>query len=304
MMSLRLGFMTLLLMAAASATAAQTPQRASAGTTASTGCDRHCLFQFLTDYTEAITDNDLARLKTSANLKVTANGVVTKLGGGEVWGKVRRIAFRQAFVDPQTGAAVFYGTLTNTPTRDAEKWWFYVVRLKIDNRQITEVEEIAFDGTLGGTPAASLRLPDRTWDTVLPESERVDRKRLFELADNYFSAVSHQMDYHDVPWHPECQRLELGTFTVNSATQPGSCGGEFKNPQMKWIVIDRRFYIADVERGVVLALGNFTAPPDYPNNNPSVVMEVFKVQDGMIRHIEAFFRGNGQPRSGWDNASP
>jgi len=30
-----------------------------------------------------------------------------------------------------------------------------------------------------------------------------------------------------------------------------------------------------------------------------VVMEVFKVQDGMIRHISAFFRGNGQPHSGW-----
>jgi len=28
-------------------------------------------------------------------------------------------------------------------------------------------------------------------------------------------------------------------------------------------------------------------------------MELFKVQDG-IRHIFAFFRGNGQLRSGWD----
>ncbi|MEI9892194.1 MAG: hypothetical protein WDN45_18600 [Caulobacteraceae bacterium] len=68
---------------------------------------------------------------------------------------------------------------------------------------------------------------------------------------------------------------------------------------MKWTVINRRFYIADVERGVVLAVGNFTTPPEYPKNNGSVVMEVFKVQDGMIRHISAFFRGNGQPHSGW-----
>ncbi len=61
----------------------------------------------------------------------------------------------------------------------------------------------------------------------------------------------------------------------------------------------RCFYIADLERGVVLAIGNFTAPPEYRSINPSVVMEVFKVQDGMIRHISAFFRGDGQPRSGW-----
>ena len=37
----------------------------------------------------------------------------------------------------------------------------------------------------------------------------------------------------------------------------------------------------------------------FPKNNPSVVREVFKVQDWVIRHIFAFFRGNGQPDSGW-----
>jgi hypothetical protein len=40
-------------------------------------------------------------------------------------------------------------------------------------------------------------------------------------------------------------------------------------------------------------------PPELPNNNGSVVFEVFKIQDGLIRHIEAFFRGNGQLHSGW-----
>jgi hypothetical protein len=285
----------MLVAAAIAGPAAAAPARADS-------CDRHCLLTFLTEYTEALSDNDLSRLALAPSVKSTANGIATPLGRGEAWGRVRRIVFRQTFVDPETGSAVFYGTITNTPTRDAEKWWFYVVRLKIEHRRISEVEEIAFDGTLGGTPASSLHLPDRIWDTVLPADERVDRKRLFELADMYFSAVSHQIDYHDVPWHPECQRLELGAFTVNSALQPGSCGGEFQNPQMKWIVMDRRFYIADIERGVVLAIGNFTAPPEYPSNNPSVVMEIFKVQDGMIRHIEAFFRGNGQPRSGWEDS--
>jgi hypothetical protein len=93
--------------------------------------------------------------------------------------------------------------------------------------------------------------------------------------------------------------VEIGTFTVNAPGTSGSCGGEFKTRSVWWNVINRRYYIADVDRGVVLAVGNFTAPPEYPKNNPSVVMEVFKVQDGMIRHISAFFRGNGQPHSGW-----
>jgi hypothetical protein len=61
---------------------------------------------------------------------------------------------------------------------------------------------------------------------------------------------------------------------------------------MKWIVKNRRIYIVDVERGVVMAVANFTSPPEYPNNNASVLFEVFKIQDGLIRHIEAMFRGD------------
>jgi hypothetical protein len=142
-------------------------------------------------------------------------------------------------------------------------------------------------------------LPDRIFDAWLPQPERVSRQQLFDIANKYFDAVSHKIDYHDVPWHPECQRIELGVFTVNSERSPGSCGGEFQVPSMKWNVENRRFYIADVERGVVFAIGNFMTPPEYPKNNGSVVFEVFKVQDGLIRQIHAFFRGNGQAASGW-----
>ncbi|HEY6454373.1 MAG TPA: hypothetical protein VIY90_03725 [Steroidobacteraceae bacterium] len=262
-------------------------------------CNRHCLLSILTTYTEALVDNDTSRLAVSPQLRVTSNGALTTLGHGQVWGAVRRIPYRHAFVDPASGAAVFYGTLTNTPTRDAEKWWFYVVRLKIVAQRISEIEEISYDGTLGGTPASSLDLPHTLYDTYLPIGERQTRAQLFAIADKYFDAVTGTLNYHDVPWHPECQRIELGTFTVNSRLGPGSCGGEFKDPKVRWTVRNRRYYIADEERGVVLAIANFMTPPELPNNNGSVVFEAFKIQDGLIRHIEAFFRGNGQLHSGW-----
>src|SRR3972149_903146 len=157
-------------------------------------------------------------------------------------------------------------------------------------------------GGFGAAPAA-LALPDRIFDTRLSAAEQSSRAELFRIADKYFDAVSHRIDYHDVPWHPECQRVELGVFTVNTERSPGSCGGEFQIPSVKWNVENRRFYVADVERGVVMAIGNFTTPPEYPNNNGSVVFEVFKVQDGFIRFIHAFFRGNGQLHSGWGEGS-
>jgi hypothetical protein len=287
------------------------PAHAAPSKGVAAACDRRCLLHVLTEYTEAITDDSTARLKLSPRLKATFNGVAGALGKGDVWGPDRRLPYRQAFVDPVTGAAVFYGVVTQgtrpapgaapAAAQGSKRWWFYVARLKVADGQITEVEEIAYEKPQGGFGAdpADLHLPDRIYDTVLPAAERSTRQQLFHIADQYFSAVSHQIDYHDVPWHPECQRVEIGTFTVNAPGTAGSCGGEFKTPSVKWNVINRRFYIADVERGVVLAVGNFTTPPEYPKNNGSVVMEVFKVQDGMIRHISAFFRGNGQLHSGW-----
>jgi hypothetical protein len=287
-----------------------TPAVAQTGRTGD--CDRRCLLAFLTEYTEALTDNSIARLAVAPTVRATSNGAVAELGKGQVWGPGRRLSYRQTFVDPLTGAAVFYGVVTNAirsarpgalaDAADApEHWWYYVVRLKIERQRITEVEEVSYEPPQGGFGAdpATLTLPDRIFDTWIPPSERVSRDELFRIADKYFDAVSHRIDYHDVPWHPECQRIELGVFTVNSARSPGSCGGEFQIPSVKWNVENRRFYVADAERGVVLAIGNFMTPPEYPNNNGSVVFEVFKVQDGMIRHIHAFFRGNGQAKSGW-----
>ncbi len=276
---------------------------------AGAACDRRCLLRVLTDYTEALTDNDTTRLALAPGLRVTSNGAAAPLGKSAAWGPGRRLPYRHVFVDPVTGAAVFYGVLTTaapsprqqTAAAGSARWWYYVARLKVEDHRITEVEEIVYERAPAGfgADASTLHLADRIYDTVLPESERSSREQLFAIANAYFDAVSRRVDYHDVPWHPECQRIELGVFTVNAPATAGSCGGEFKVPSMKWTVENRRFYIADVERGVVLAVGNFTTPPEFPRNNGSVVMEVFKVQDGLIRHIEAFFKGDGQLHSGW-----
>ena len=92
------------ILAAAAAAAIAVPlgsANAATGPSAAEACGRTCLLQVLTEFTEAITDNNISRLKLTANARSTTNGVVTPLGKGEVWGKVRRIAFRQAFVDRQ-----------------------------------------------------------------------------------------------------------------------------------------------------------------------------------------------------------
>jgi hypothetical protein len=260
-------------------------------------CNRRCLLEFLQTYTEGLLDNDTSRIRIASSLRVTSNGVDVQLGKGEVWGLAKRMPYRQAFVDPLTGAAMFLGTVTNAPTNQGERWWFYMLRLKVVAKQVAEIEEISYDGMLRGTPASKLTQADRIYDAVLPPGEQVSRAELVATANKYFDVVSGTLDYHDVPWHPECSRLEDAVLTVNQPESPGSCAGEFENPRIKWIVKNRRIYIADVERGIVMAVANFTSPPEYPNNNASVVFEVFKIQDGLIRHIEAMFRGDSSMKT-------
>ena len=260
-------------------------------------CNRRCLLEVLQTYTEGLLDNDTSRIKVASDLRVTSNGVDVPLGKGQVWGLAKRMPYRQAFVDPVTGAAMFMGTVTNAPTSQAERWWFYMLRLKVVARRITEVEEISYDGMLRETPASKLTQADRIYDAVLPKDEQISRAELIVTANKYFDVVSGTFDYHDVPWHPECSRLEDAVLTVNQPESAGSCAGEFKNPRIKWIVKNRRFYVVDVERGIVVAVANFTSPPEYPDNNASVVFEAFKIQDGLIRHIEAMFRGDSSMKA-------
>jgi len=268
-------------------------------------CDRRCLLEFLQTYTEGLLDNDTSRIKVAAKLRVTSNGTDVPLGKGEVWGLAKRMPYRQAFVDPLTGAVMFMGTVTNAPTNQGERWWFYMVRLKVVARQITEVEEISYDGMIRGNHPSKLVQADRIYDAVLPPSEQVSRAELIATANKYFDVVSGTLNYHDAPWHPECSRLEDAVLTVNQPESSGSCAGEFKNPRIKWIVKNRRIYIADVERGIVMAVANFTSPPEYPNNNASVAFEVFKIQDGLIRHIEAMFRADSSMKtSTWPDLPP
>jgi len=268
-------------------------------------CDRRCLLEIGQTYTEGLLDNDTSRIKVAAKLRVTSNGTDVPLGKGEVWGLAKRMPYRQAFVDPLTGAVMFMGTVTNAPTNQGERWWFYMVRLKVVARQITEVEEISYDGMIRGNHPSKLVQADRIYDAVLPPSEQVSRAELIATANKYFDVVSGTLNYHDAPWHPECSRLEDAVLTVNQPESSGSCAGEFKNPRIKWIVKNRRIYIADVERGIVMAVANFTSPPEYPNNNASVAFEVFKIQDGLIRHIEAMFRADSSMKtSTWPDLPP
>jgi len=279
-------------------------------------CDKRCLMVILNQVLDAIGNNSTAGLPIAENAKITSNGTVGKIESSPVWGPARRIPYRLVFADPVTATAVFYGVVTNNYDRPAgapaanrkppegagDLWLYYVLRIKVANHKITELEQLDLEPKQGfGSDAIrNLHQADRIWDTVIPESERSTREELFAVADKYWDVVSKRIDTRDVPWGPACQRLESGTVTSDSTSFPWSCGNGMKQPSVYWIVENRRYYIADVERGVVLGFAVFMTPKEYPQNVFGLAIEFFKVQNGLIQAIDAFSRTSlHEQHSGW-----
>jgi hypothetical protein len=282
-----------------------------------TDMSRKELFKILTIYTDAICQKDLTSIPIARNVRVTWNGNLTKLGVSPVWetpGRLR-IPYRRALVDHESGAALLRCTVTNEVVQrgaTAEeimnptpgKWWWLALRLKIESGFITEIEEIISDVGFPGTPASTMTIPDRIWDAIVPEEQRSTRDELNRIADDYFSTVSGAIAWHDAPFHPECNRYENGAPTTNAVFIPGSVGTGLLSPTLQGLVVtNRRFYVVDVALGVVAAIAKFTPPSRSTNITQgavsAVIFEEFKIQDGLIRHIEAFFCVAGQEYSNW-----
>lgn len=278
-------------------------------------CDKRCLMQDLNLILDAIGSNTATGLPIAPQAKITSDGVRGKLTSSPVWGPARRIPYRLVFTDPVTGSAVFYGVITNSYERPAgsasgrpvpagagDDWWYYVLRIKVVNKMITEVEQLDLvpRPDFGAAAIRAMHQPDRTWDEVLPAAERSTREQLFRVADQYWDSVSKRIDTRDVPWGPGCQRLESGVVTSDSPNFPWSCGNGMKQPSVFWNVQNQRYYIADVDRGVVLGFAVFMTPPEYPKNVFGLAVEFFKVQNGLIRQIDAFSRTSLHAQhSGW-----
>jgi hypothetical protein len=191
--------------------------------------------------------------------------------------------------------------ITNPPPGE---WWWYALRLKIVDGQITEIEEIASQVGFPGTKASFLVTPDRIWDTIVPEDERSTAEELQRIANDYFSTVSGTISWNEAPFHPECNRYELGAATTNAVFLPGSVGTGLLSPALQGLkVTNRRFYVVDPVRGVVGAIAKFRPPviSDSVTRGAvdAVIFEEFKIQDGLIRHLEAFFDVQGQAYSNW-----
>jgi hypothetical protein len=283
-------------------------------------CDRECLIGVTDAYLVAMVARDPAQAPVAETVRFTENTRPLALGEG-AWETILGVRDYQLYVaDPAAGQVALY-----TVIDEEERPALLALRVRVEDRRITEVESVRVGiGQTGFGSVDDLIEPAPIWNDVLPPEQQRPREELIAIADRYFETLEKQLiDY--VPFTDDCLRIENGVQTAGRAGAQGlaalGCRENVNHPLWTYItaVQPRRYLVVDEERGLVSGMFMFRHGGTYDSYTlPSgevvplseaamrkqsvVIAELFKIEDGRIRRIEALMAGglDLEASSGWD----
>jgi hypothetical protein len=268
-------------------------------------CDRSCLEAAAGSYMDALVTHDPAKVRWAARVRYTENSVPMQIGDG-VWGTVTaKGATPVVAADLTTGNVAWYGVV-----EEHGQPAYYAMRLRVEDGRIAEVEAvIRRKGDPGAYADPVTDSHDAAFVAAVPQGERLSRAALVKLADGYFSTLQNNDGTLHTSFDPECARQENGLITTAagaSTTGAQGCEAQFRLGMFRFseAVRARRFFIADPERGVVVAAGyidhparieSFKMTDGTTRKSPFLspdslgLMEMFKIRKGRIYRVEAVF---------------
>jgi hypothetical protein len=285
-------------------------------------CDRACLEGYIDRYLVAMLEQDVRDDLFARDLKFTENGIRLPLGNEGLWYGMSGLGGYRFYVpDLETQQVAFLGTVVENMANgginnDEGNNVALSIRLKIVDGLITEVEQLVsrpavqlggggddegeggggvFAGTTGDRVVA-MGEPHPMFFEVIPENERMSREELVAAGNDYFTALARHDSRGYYPFTEDCVRWENGFLATDD------CLGNFTGTSLNGIVDrirDRRFVAADTERGIIFAFAFFD---HYRINWTWQLAELFKIENGKIRRVEAIFHQApfGIP-SGWSS---
>lgn len=280
--------------------------RAVAGT-----CDYSCLTGFMDQYLSALVAHDPGKLPAAADVKFTENTIPLKLGDA-LWGTISGMGtYKIYFADPESGQAGTEATIRENGTPA-----ILVVRLKVVNRKITEVETIVRRGAQPAQDLEKFGHPNPVWTTPVTAAERTPRQDMIKDTNQYFEGIVH-LSGDMVPFDPKCNRILDGVQDTNNPGYNEGWGhGTFNPAAMScrdnmntkiWAYIKsvnpRRILIVDEKMGIafgffmfnhpgtvkyadVPGVGRIPMPPSALRPFSVEVAEFFKIENNKIRQVE------------------
>jgi hypothetical protein len=229
-------------------------------------CDRACLEDVMSAYLTALAAHEPGRLPTVPGVKYTENDQPLPRGSGE-W----QIAgppgkYRHVFADPESGQVAAITTITEHGVGV-----IYVVRLKVPNGKISEVETQISRDALGAARYEKMGRPEDVWLEAVPRAQRISRAMLIAQTDKYYSGMERNNPRGDYSFFDkDCNRLEHATQTTNLKTPQAyghsndvafsslGCEAQFQTGFLGFVTkIRERRYLVDEERQAVFAVTTF-----------------------------------------------
>jgi len=310
---------------------------AAGGNAQGGACDRACLEGFVDQYLDAMLAHNPKLVPLAKNVKFTENGQRLEIPDA-LWNSIVGKGTYRLFVDdPQAGEVGFLGTVREEARNPGEGTpAAFALRLKIENRQITEAETIVVRNERAAQNIEKAGKPNAVFLEAVPRDEQLSREDLVKTANMYFSGMEKNDGKGNYPFTDDCNRFENGSQTTNAPTPAGqqrpdpatasnysaqwSCKEQFQSGLLHfvWRIRDRRFVAVDPERGLVFSFAFFdhalgkqrtfqtpsgrtvTGGPTQPWTWE--LAELFKIEKGKIRQIEAILdRAPYGMNSGWSS---
>jgi len=271
----------------------------SSGAAAQTGCDKACLEQIMDQYRAAYLAHDAAAAPFADKVRFTENNVEMAFPDAS-WDTVtEEIGTALTLSDPQTGQAAAFMAIMQS-----EIPGYLAVRLKIENRQITEVEHmlstrrnLSSPPTPFAEPKAFVRAVDRA--APVPQERRNTREELLSLGDGYFQTLENNTgEIRNTRFSPDAIRYENGMI-FGDIEKDFRLGRYAFNNKVRRVPV-----LVDEERGISLFRGfidhkgvmaDYTLTDGTPRRSifrephSWALLEMFKIQGGMITGVEATF---------------
>lgn len=267
-------------------------------------CDRSCLENFVDQYMDALIAHDPKKLPMTARVKNTEDAVRLDPGDG-FWRTAKaKGSYRFFATDTENGQVAFMGTMREDPNNPV----ILAVRLKIENRQVSEIENIVVRDAQAAANLEKWGAPNPVFLEAIPVAQRASRAELVRIGNLYLSALEKNDGKSAPPFAAGCERIQNGVQTTNNpdagaqATPPPApgrggpgkqppptapkpqglqinitamgCAEQFKLGYFNFArrVRDRRFVAVDRERGLAMVIAEA--------DEPAGKYATFKLADG------------------------
>ena len=268
-----------------------------AGSAFAQACDRACLADLITQYSEAVVAHDLSTLPLADTVKYTVDGLAGTMDEGLQQSVTGAHGFRQDYLDVRQQVAAAHLVFM-----EGENHVLHTVLLHLDaDQRVNGIETLnqRLTPTSRFQPV-ELGAPIRGMNDPIPEGERMSRANMIKVALTYPEGLRiGNFTDAGTPFAAETYRVENGAimaegpgmYTQNIIVHPG---------------IIASVAAVDEENGTVLLWMNFGHTGDnYGVGNALVTYEAFKVWGNQIHSILAFFVGLPISRSRfWPSSDP